>query len=92
MTVLSQSPSILDLSFNSGDDLSFTITFPFDVSGYTIDCKIGDTAFTVVRTSNYILTLSLTAVQTALIGSGTTWYLKLTKNDYTRTYISGKKI
>jgi hypothetical protein len=87
-----QTPAYLDLCFVAGDDFSLTITFPFVITDYSIVARIGSIDFTVNKSTDKILIITLTDTQTAGLSNHAQWSLKLTKNNITRTYISGKYI
>lgn len=82
-----QSFGTVDLSFVPGDDFPFELTFPFDISGYTIIAKIGSLDLKVDKVSEYIVVL--TADSFVNLANKTPWYLKLIKDGITRTYIKG---
>jgi len=86
---ISKDFAVLNLSFVPGDDFIFTVTFPFDISDYTIIAKIGTEDFDFDSLSDTSFTLSLTEEQTAKIKNNSHWFLKLQKEDTQRTYIKG---
>lgn len=90
--IITQSIAKLDLSFKNGDAFAMTITFPSSVADHTIVAQIGGDNFTITRSTDKIIILKLTEIQTANIINGTIWDIKLTKDDVTRTYISGEYI
>lgn len=89
-------PAYLDVKFRSGNDLSFDITFPFVLTGFTITAPVDALSFTIspsVLTGVTKITLSLTTTQTAQVKNNSAWSLTLAKTgELTRTYISGKMI
>jgi len=89
MAKISKDFAVLNLSFVPGDDFIFTVTFPFDVSDYTIVAKIGAEDFTKEDLTDFSFTLALTEEQTAKIKNNAHWSLKLSKDDTMRTYIKG---
>ena len=89
MAKISKDFAVLNLSFVPGDDFIFTVTFPFDVSDYTIVAKIGAEDFDFDSLSDYSFTLALTKAQTLTVKDGAHWSLKLSKDDTMRTYIKG---
>jgi hypothetical protein len=85
-----QAPAEYDISFVAGDDFSFRLVFPFDLTDFVIFAQIGDRVFTITRLSNIEIRLSLTKTQTAGFQNHTQWRLTVSRDDITRTFIKGK--
>jgi hypothetical protein len=88
--VILQDCAKIDISFKPGDDMSFDIEFPFDVIDYEIEISLGDTPFTVVEIDSKTIRCSLDEIQTTQIKDRAKFLLRLTKDDYTRTYNDGR--
>ena len=90
--IIAQNINELDLSFKQGDDFSFDIEFPFSLTTATIKAKIGTIDFTKNLNTEYICSFILNESQTESIENGAEWYIRITKDDYTRTYFRGRYI
>lgn len=92
MALLKQSPAVLDISFESGDDFIITLIFTdFDIAGCTFEATIdiGTENITVPVTPE-VETHTLKIVFPKDIASGVfTWKLKVVQKLIERTFING---
>ena len=96
----SQTPGKFPIVFNAGDDVTITFTVS-DGSAYawtgatvaaTIEGHATVTAFTVDKTTDGTLILTLTDTQTTALGANFngSWFLAVTKSGATRTWLAGQ--
>lgn len=89
MADITQAPYTSNMQFVKGDDFTFTIIFPMTITDYTIVGSVGSTSLTVTKLNATQVQISLTDTQTNALTSNSPWFLKLTKDDYTRTWVKG---
>ena len=99
MSSYDQTPGVLNLSFNRGDDFSSLLDFSIAMTGYTVTSSMTSLvtgadvqAFTVTVPSaaNGQVNIALTDTQTAALPRGTYgWYLKWVEGSNTRTALTG---
>lgn len=94
-----QTPGILNLSFNRGNDFSALIDLSIAITGFAVTASVTSLVtgaevvpFTVTIPSagNGQINIALTDTQTAALARGTYgWELKWTENAATRTALTG---
>jgi hypothetical protein len=89
-----QSPAYMPIRFAYGDDLSISITFPFDITSYSFDAKVLDSfgntvaPMTCTKSTAYILIVSCLAEITATFSADYTYTIAW-DNTSKRTFITG---
>ena len=93
-----QSPGNMPICLVSGDNLPIVIDLPFNISAYTFaggvvdefGTSVCDFTFTITTASpTGLIKASLTQLQTALIPSGATYFMKWATTTIDRTFLSG---
>ncbi len=95
MAELNQLPGELNISIVAGDDFSFRVTFPMDLTNYIVQGQVGDVPLSIgeLDIENGRIIISLIKELTKELVDGT-WYLKIiNKNtDIERTMLAGNFI
>ena len=93
MATYSQSPATLDITAVVGDDVTFTLDFDINLTGYTFAAKRGADSVTVtaVNLAAGQISVSATDTETTSWGAGRAnwWISATTAGGYTRTFVSG---
>jgi hypothetical protein len=93
-----QEAGYLPINLVAGDDLSVSISLPFDITLYTFAGSVLDsfgsvvapfTVTTPVLTPFGTVVITLTDLQTATIPTGATYYVQWTVGGLIRTFLSG---
>jgi len=91
-TTYEQLPAVRNINAVAGDDLSISLDFDVDLTGYTFWAAIGNQTPTIAVVSATLgtMTLSLTKAQTSAIGvSKVHWYFGWTAGGKERTVLAG---
>ena len=77
MPQVAQRPGNLDIGIVPGDDFTFTVHSPIDLSGYTLSAKSGAVTFTMSATAGhpagYYYEITITKAQSVLFTADRTW-------------------
>lgn len=80
MPQVDQRPGNLDIGIVPGDDMTFTIHSPIDLSGYTLSAKSGSVTLSIVptpgMTAGYYYNVTITKEQSVLFTADRVWTLE----------------
>lgn len=80
MPQVDQRPGSLDIGIVPGDDFTFTVHSPINLSGYTLSAKSGSVTFTMAATdgqpAGYYYDITITKAQSVLFTENRVWRLE----------------